>query len=121
VGTGAHFRDELNACRGKEILHPVPDTFWGTGVAGKKGRNNFGVLLDHLLKYHVRNSLSKGKGKGKTVKRAQVAPVTLNNRFSVLDGIDPFSVGAEWIWKPAPEPTTARPWLETENLPGRPI
>ena len=40
----------------------------------------------------MRNSLSKGKGKGKTVKRAEVAPVTLNNRFSVLGGIDPFSV-----------------------------
>ena len=111
------FRDELNACRSKEILHPVPDTFWGTGVGGKKGRNNFGILLDHLLKYHVRNSLSKGKGKGKTEKRAEVAPVTLNNRFSVLDGIDPFSVGAEWIWKPAPEPTTTRALVRDRKSP----
>ena len=101
-------RDKLNACRGKEMLHPVPDTFWGIGVAGKKGRNNFGFLLDHLLKYHVRNSLPKGKRKGKTVKRAEVAPVTLNNRFLVLGGIDPFSVGVEWIGKLAPEPTTTR-------------
>ena len=52
-------REEVNACRGKEILHPLPDILWRTEVAGKKGRNNFGVLLDHLLKYHVRNSLSK--------------------------------------------------------------
>jgi len=51
------YREELNACRSKESLHPVPVTFWGTGVAGKKGRNKFGVFLDHLLKYHVRNSL----------------------------------------------------------------
>jgi len=52
------FRKELNACRCKDILHPVPDTFWGTGVAEKKGRNNFGPLLDHLLKYHHEKSRS---------------------------------------------------------------
>ncbi|KAK2143381.1 hypothetical protein LSH36_846g00001 [Paralvinella palmiformis] len=34
------FRDELNACRSKEVLHPVPDTFWGTGVGGKKDTNS---------------------------------------------------------------------------------
>ena len=84
---------------GKAILHPDPDPFWGTGVTGKNGRNNFGVLLDHLLKYQIRISQSKGKGKGKAVNKAEAAPVTLQNRFSVLGGIDPFSVGSEWIWK----------------------
>ena len=41
VETGDIFREELNACRGKDILHPVPDTFWRTEVAVTKGRNNF--------------------------------------------------------------------------------
>ena len=69
----AIFREELNACRGKDILHSVPGTFWGTGLSENKGRNNFGVLLDHLLKYHIRNSQSKGKGKGKTGKGTEKA------------------------------------------------
>jgi len=30
------FTEELNSCRSKEILHPVPDTFWQTGVARKE-------------------------------------------------------------------------------------
>ena len=58
-----------------------------------------------------------GKGKGKTVKRAEVASVTLDNRFPVLGGIDPFSVGAEWIWKPAPEPTTTRALVRDRKSP----
>jgi len=53
-------------------------------------------------------ALSKGKGKGKTVKTAAVAPATFDKRFSVFAGIDPFSIGAEWTFKSAPEPTTTR-------------
>jgi len=51
------------------------------------------------------------------VKRAEVAPVTLDNRFSVLDGIDPLSIGAEWIWKPAPETTTTRALVRDRKSP----
>jgi len=37
------YREELNAFRDKDILHSVPDSLWGTGLSGKKGRNNFGL------------------------------------------------------------------------------
>jgi len=42
----------------------------------KKGRNNCDLLLDPLLKNHIRNSQANGKGKGKTGKRTGTAPGT---------------------------------------------
>ena len=34
-----HFRNELLAAKGMEIVHPVSDIFWGTGTKDRKGRD----------------------------------------------------------------------------------
>ena len=46
------FRDELKACRGTKIVHPIPNSYWGTRRTrlGKPGRNIFGQLLEDVLK-----------------------------------------------------------------------
>jgi ribA/ribD-fused uncharacterized protein len=50
------FRNELLAVqkKGQTILHPVPDTYWGTGNGDKNGRNIFGKLLHDTLDYQTR-------------------------------------------------------------------
>lgn len=42
------FRQELSALHEVEIVHPVPDSEWGTGNDGK-GQNMFGILLKNVL------------------------------------------------------------------------
>lgn len=54
------FRNELLAVqkKGQTILHPVPDTYWGTGNGNKNGRNVFGKLLHDTLDYQTRRPLN---------------------------------------------------------------
>lgn len=44
------FRDELNRCKNMNLIHNIPDTFWGTGY-GKQGDglNKYGKILYEMV------------------------------------------------------------------------
>ena len=43
--TVSHFRQTLNCTSGQTLIHPVNDTFWGTGSYNQRGADMFGKIL----------------------------------------------------------------------------
>ncbi len=57
------FREELEASRGRQILHNVASPFWGTAGRHGKGQNRFGHLLMELRKEWFGNHANSDTGK----------------------------------------------------------
>ena len=82
------FRQELNAVQGRDIIHPVPDPFWGSGK-DRKGEDMFSFLLRTVLRSHTRPPPAPPKRKPTLNTRKPILPtsdpLTTTNRFAVLN------------------------------------